>query len=135
MMTDTETVSDRRHKAAQRVLDALDRWSERLEGRNSQKREHPRKPFRSTITIHLPEMEEADGRKIQAEVFQAWARNISCGGVSFIFHEQIKRKAFAIGLANGNGTKMWFLGEVTRARQVHEGFWEYGVRFLGRADM
>jgi hypothetical protein len=134
MIQDNDTIADRRNKIANRVLDALDRWSERLDGRSSQKRQYPRKPFRSTITIHLPEEENAAGEVGNSDSFQAWSRNLSCGGLSFIFHRQIKREKFVICLSNGKGP-LWFNAEVTRARQVHEGFWEYGVAFKGRAQM
>lgn len=131
---DNETLADRRNKLAVRVLDALDRWSERLDGRAAQKRQYPRKPFRSLITIFLPEEDNIAGETGESDTFQAWSRNLSCGGMSFIYHRQIKRDKFIVCLNNGKGP-MWFNAEVTRARQVHEGFWEYGIAFKGRAQM
>jgi len=131
---DADTIAERRNKAATRVLAALDRWSERLDGRSSQKRQFPRKQFRSMVTIYLPEEENVAGEMGDSDSFQAWSRNISCGGMSFIYHRQIKREKFVVCLNNGKGP-MWFNAEVTRARQVHEGFWEYGVAFKGRAQM
>lgn len=134
MNNDQDTIADRRNKVATRVLDALDRWSDRLDGKSSQKRQYPRKSFRTIIMIYLPEEENVAGEMGDSDSFQAWSRNLSCGGMSFIYHRQIKRDKFVICLNNGKGP-IWFNAEVTRARQVHEGFWEYGVMFKGRAQM
>ena len=52
--TDTATYTPKQLKAAQRVLDTLDRWDERLNGDHAKHRKHSRNPFRSMVTVLVP---------------------------------------------------------------------------------
>jgi hypothetical protein len=114
-----------------RVLDTLDRWEERLNLHYSPLRGFERKAFRSQVLIAIPPKPPAPRPN---EPFRVWARNVSQGGVSFVYRVQLDATKLFVGLLRGEQPPLWFRGEVVRARPVHEDYWEYGVRFLERAN-
>lgn len=116
------------------VLSILNRWSDRLEGHHSQKRETGRQPFRSPITIHIPGTENLPGECAEKNNFEAWARNISQSGLGFIYKGQIKASKLTICLNPKAEDECWFNVEIVRSRQVHNDFWEYGVKFIDKAE-
>lgn len=134
MPSTIETEQDLRDRAALRVLDTLDRWSERLHGRSTQKRAYPRKPYRSMITVYLPDDRQTAGECSDSVTFQVWGRNLSCAGAGFVYDRQIKSEKIVLCLKTGS-KPIWLNADVVRARQVHDGFWEYGVIFRGPAAM
>ena len=113
-----------------RVLDTLDRWEERLNLHYSPLRGFERKAFRSQVLVAVPPLPPSPRPN---EPFRVWARNVSQGGVSFVYRVQLDVAKLFVGLLRGEQPVLWFRGEVVRARPVHEGYWEYGVRFLERA--
>ncbi|HVW00443.1 MAG TPA: PilZ domain-containing protein [Planctomycetaceae bacterium] len=113
-----------------RVLDTLDRWEERLNLHYGAMRGFERKAFRSQVLIAIP---PAPPSPRPNEPFRVWARNVSQGGVSFVYRVELSATKLFVGLLRGDQEPLWFRGEVVRARSVHEGYWEYGVRFLERA--
>ncbi len=124
---------EKRTKAAQRVLDTLDNWSQRLTGHISQKRLHQRSTYRANITVYIPN-DDGAARIDDCRAECAWARNISCRGLSFLFDGLIRGNHVLVCLKNGRRL-MWFKTEIVRMRLVHEGFWEYGVLFKGPAEI
>lgn len=130
-----ETTTDREKRIAEEVLDILDRWSERLSGHHTQKREHARKRFRSPITIYVPEAETVAGECAESTTVQAYSRNISSGGIAFVYPGQLKAEKVIICLDPDGAGSHWFHAEIVRSRQVHRDFWEFGAKFLERAAM
>ena len=135
MKTSTQTSKDTAHELrATRALEILDRWAERLNGHHTQKRSFPRIALRAQITIHIPEENRVASEAGDSISFQAWTRNISSNGVSFLYSRRVKLDNFIICLATSKGP-IWFNSELVRCRQVHDGFWEYGARLTSRAAM
>jgi len=132
MPNQNETGLDR---AAGRVLDTLDRWSERLRGHYSQKRGQTRKPFRKKLTVYVPENEQEAGEAEDNTILETWLRNVSRSGANFIYHEPIRADEVIVCVDLGKGNCTYFRSKIIRRRQVHEGFWEYGVKFLERVNM
>jgi len=132
MPNQNETSLDR---AAERVLDTLDRWSERLRGHHSQKRGQTRKSFRKKLTVYVPENEQEAGEAEDNTILETWLRNVSRSGASFVYHEPIRADEVIVCLDLGKGNCTYFRSRITRRRQVHEGFWDYGVKFLERVEM
>ncbi len=122
------------NRNAMRVIDTLDRWAERLSGHHTQRRSFPRKSLRAQITIYVPEGHAVAGECSDSVSFQAWTRNVSSNGISFVYSRFVKLSKFIISLDTGKGP-IWFNAEIVRSRQVHEGHWEFGARLLGRAAM
>lgn len=120
---------------ANRVLDMLDSWSERMDGHQTQKRAAVRKPFRSKMTVFVPEEEGAVGEADDTAIIEVWTRNISKNGICFIYPEVIKSDTIIVCLQVGGGPANYFHAEIVRNRQTHENFWEYGVIFKERAHM
>ena len=131
----TKTNLDPPDKEAIDVLSILDRWSGRLDGHCSQKRQISRRPFRSRITIYIPGADSLAGESAEAANFQAWGRNLSQTGLGFVYKGQIKSENLIICLDPDATGSHWFNAELVRSRQVHNDFWEYGVKFIGRAEM
>lgn len=120
---------------AQQVLESLDRWDNKMRGHCQQKRRHSRSKFREVITIYIPSCEETVGESPEMSVISGWARNISQSGLGFIFHKPIKDSEIILCLKNAKGKTVYMRAKVVRNRQVHQGFWEYGVEFLSRESM
>jgi len=131
-------------KTALRVMDILDRWSARYDGHINQKRRFPRRELRTMIAVCLPDESAAPGRftrsrsEADGSTFRAWTRNLSQSGLSFLHAQKITQTSLMVGLpmhglaTNSRSTVVWFEAEVIRQRQVHSGFWEYGVGFRQR---
>ena len=128
-------ISDLEQRRTDRVLDMLDWWSERFSGHFTQKREHPRKRFRARISIYVQGNENAVCESSESAGFTVQARNISAGGISLLFREQIKGDNLVLCLNPDHGGTQWYQGVIVRRRAVHDGFWEFGVRFTGKATM
>ena len=122
-------------KRMDRVLDMLDWWSDRFTGHFVQKREHPRRRFRANISVYPQEEEGTVGESRESTGFTVRTRNISGGGICFLYEEQIKGTELLLCLDPELGGSQWYKGTIVRKRPVHDGYWEYGVRFTGRATM
>ncbi len=126
---------DQATRAANEVLDALDRWSQRIGNHFNQKRENGRKPYRELVTIYIPESESLVGEAEDQLAIRAWTRNLSQSGINFVYAEPIPVDNIVVCL-NPPGRKCIYLdAEIVRRRQVQNGYWEYGARFSGRAVM
>ncbi len=128
-------ISEREEKLAERVLDMLDRWADRLNGHQDQKREFPRKRFRARVTVYIPETSGMAGECAESTSFQVWSRNLSQGGMSFVYRGHIKAEKIVVCLDPDKGGTHWYQGVLVRKRLVHNDFWEYGVRFTGTAQI
>lgn len=133
MMSQTE--AEREQKAAFRVLEILDRWDDRMNRHQLQRREHTRKQFRVRMAVHIPAMSTVAGECTEAVAFDVWSRNISQSGACFIYRGVIKSKKVVICLNPDTGGSHWFQALIVRQRQVHNDFWEYGIRFTGPASI
>ena len=131
----TTTTEDKEGRMAARVLDILDRWDDRLSGHQNQKREHPRRKYRSRVTVYIPETDGMAGECVESTSFDVWSRNLSQSGMAFIYQGQIKTKKVVICLNPDTGGTHWFQAEIVRQRQVHNDYWEYGTRFTGPAQI
>jgi hypothetical protein len=128
---DLSAYTEQQNRTVQRVLDDLDRWDERLAQHYRRQRDHERKSYRALVTVLLPQ--ESATATNQPTTFQAWARNISRGGLSFVHLQRLRQNKILICLNPAHGADNWMNAEIVRARPIQEEFWEYGVRFLGRA--
>lgn len=131
----TQTIDQREARLAQSVLGILDRWDERLSGHQNQKREYPRRRFRSRVTVYIPETDDIAGECVESTSFNVWSRNLSQAGMAFIYRGQIKTRKVVVCLNPDTGGTHWFQAEIVRSRQVHNDFWEYGVMFTGSAQI
>ncbi len=127
-----DPTDERTHRRALEILDILDRWNERSKGHFSQKRQYARKSFRSLVIVVTVEtaVDAADTAGLTR--LRVWSRNISQGGISFIFPGQITAPEITLSLDPEE--KVWMRGQIVRCRPIHDGFWDYGVKFVGRAN-
>lgn len=126
---------EQRQRAVEEVLESLERWSQRIGNHFNQKRGATRKPYREMITVYVPESRVGVGEERDQLIIQPWTRNISQAGISFVYAEPIVPKNIVICL-KPHGRKCIYLdAEIVRRRQVQNGFWEFGARFSGRANM
>lgn len=120
-------------RAAERVLDTLDRLDEHFEQHFASERRSARHRFRTLVTVRVSNQSKASAGDDSEETFRAWARSISGDGLSFIHPERIKAKKILVGVDMPDGKTAWMHSEVMRTKQVEgEVFFEYGVRFLAR---
>jgi hypothetical protein len=114
-------------KMLTRVMDTLDKWDERLSGHYAPQRKHQRNDVRLPVDVRIP----VPGMEPQA--IAAWMRNVSSGGMSFVSQAKFDDKKILVGLKMDGVNESWFHGEVMRAREVVDDFWEYGIAFRGKA--
>jgi hypothetical protein len=119
-------------KDAQRVLKILARWDEKMRGRQTQKRSHERCAYPARMAVFHHEIKASLGRRSEAAI-TVWARNVSALGVGFIYKGQIPAKRIVMCLDPDTGAKTWLHVEIVRRRKVHNEFWDYGAKFVGRA--
>lgn len=129
-MIGVEHYDEKRQRAAQRVLDTLDRLDER-EGKIYD-RDRQRRQFRSLITVSVADPDNPILKPGPENSFRAWGRSISETGLAFIHVEPIKHDAMLIRLDLGE-KPIWFRAQAVRSREfAEEGFFEFGVRFFDR---
>lgn len=127
------TMTTGQSRTALEVLDSLDRMDRRLESFYSRSRKFERKAFRGLVTVIFPTAcNPGTGDGAGEFEFKAWARNISQQGLSFIHPGRISATKMTIGIGEMEGMPAWFRVDVVRAREVENGFWEYGVAIRER---
>jgi hypothetical protein len=120
------------HAQARVVLNILNRWDQRLQGHHQEKRGSQRAQYVAAMRLYRRPAQDVDG---DAEPpFNVWSRNVSVTGVSFVHRGPIEPRRCVLCMDPGSGAKLWFHVEIVRKRLVHDGFWEYGARFLRRAS-
>lgn len=131
-----ECYDHKQTKSVQRIIDTLNQEALRLSGHFEAQRGHGRKEFNGVVTIRVPNPDFANhGIGEPSFEFKAYCRDVSAGGTSFIYPEEIDVRKIFIGLGNGS-KKTWFNGEIVRSREmIEEDFWEYGVAFRGRLEL
>ncbi len=114
------------------VLAILNRWDQKMQGHQRQKRSSERVQYGVRITLY--NRNGLAGPDPQNSGLSVWSRNVSQGGIGFIYKGRIPHKRIVLCLDPDAGENTWFRAEIVRARQVHQEFWEYGARFVGRTS-
>lgn len=122
-------------KHALEVLEILDRWDERLQGHHAQMRTSERKKYRRKIVVIIPECNQEDDQSHQPQSLAVWCRNLSQGGLSFIHSHKLHEGDILLCLNPDCESKLLYNAQITRSRQVHNGFWEYGVKLLSKVEL
>ncbi len=105
------------------------RWDEKMQGHQTQKRAKERCMYPARMAVYHHGIKKADSAPIAV-----WARNVSELGVGFIYRGRIPAKRVVLCLDPDTGGSTWLLIEIVRARQVHNEFWDYGAKFIGRSS-
>ncbi|MBL4885377.1 MAG: PilZ domain-containing protein [Planctomycetaceae bacterium] len=129
MSTATLSIRD---KQAVRVINMLKTWSDRLSGHVTQKRAHVRKDLVTKLMIIIPESSQEAGESQDRSMIEVWSRNISRGGICIISDGKLKTNTDTVIVGVGN---KFMESEIVRNRQVHDGFWEYGLMFIQEIQM
>jgi hypothetical protein len=126
-----EDYSVAHQRAAERVLEKLQRLDARIATKYGRERRHLRQAVRCVLEIHmLPKLRTSDGSP-----FRAYSVDVSQSGVGFIAPAEIYDDQVCVGVPGKEGRHNWFLAEIVRKRQVpEEMFWEYGAVLLARVD-
>lgn len=126
-----EEYSVAHQRAAERVLEKLQRLDARTATKYGRERRHLRQAVRCVLEIHmLPNLRASDESS-----FRAYSVDVSQSGVGFIAPAEIYDDRVCVGVPGKEGRHNWFLAEIVRKRQVPEEiFWEYGAVFLARVD-
>ncbi|NOX53768.1 MAG: hypothetical protein GXP27_04900 [Planctomycetes bacterium] len=87
-------------------------------------------PYRTIVTVYVPEggLETGTFRKS----VEVWARNLSQSGLCFVHPQRLMVRDVVIALNCQSDRPTFFEAQITRAREVHEGFWEHAVVFARR---
>jgi hypothetical protein len=134
--TSTSTLPLESQRAdAEQVLEILSRWDRRMRGRQTQKRSQERCAYSARMTLyhHGIKSKTRQGQETETAPIAVWARNVSLEGVGFIYKGQIRSKHVVLCLNPDAGATTWLRAEIVRSRQVHNEFWDYGAKFVGRA--
>lgn len=114
-------------KALQRVLADLAREDQRTSQMYGRSRTFERKP----ITLKVTVAPFSKGQLIMEKELTVWVRNLSRSGISFVSEAAIGHEEVGVHLLDGDSGPVWMQGAVVRERQIQEGFWEFGVKFIG----
>ena len=119
-----------RRAEAQEVIDILNRWDARMNGHQTQKRA----PADTLFGPHFFVLRQATriGRAGKRRNHRL-ARNVSPKGIGFVYKGRIEWKRVLLCLDPDAGETTWMHAEIVRSRNVHNDFWDYGVRFIRRA--
>jgi hypothetical protein len=131
--TEASTPPAESQRDAEKVLEILARWDDKMRGRQTQKRSKERCAYRARMLVFHHDIKPRPGRSADAGPISVFARNVSALGIGFIFKGQIPAKRVVLCLDPDAGAKTWLLAEIVRRRQVHNDFWDYGAKFVGRA--
>jgi len=123
-------MSQKESRDALRVLDGLDRWDARFRGFHVERRKHERVPYRTLVAVYVPELHLEGG--VFQKSFESWARNLSQGGLSFVCSERLMLKELVVALNPHSDSPSFYRAEISRSRQVQDGFWEHAVEFVQR---
>lgn len=126
--TDALTL-EREMRAAGRVLDILDRWSDRMTGHQTQKRTSPRRRLRIRMQAYVQTPNLCDQTENKPAALLIWSREISQTGMSFIHRGLITAEEIALCIELDSGNVRWLQAIIKRRRQVHDNYYEYGVKF------
>lgn len=113
-------------KALQRILADLAREDQR----NSQLYGRNRSFERKSITLKVTVAPYINDTLVMSNEQTVWVRNLSRSGISFISKAPIGCKSVGVHLLDGDKGPVWMQGEVVRERQIQDGFWEFGVKFI-----
>ena len=123
--------TDVRRAEAQEVIDILNRWDAKMNGHQTQRRAHERVPY--SVRICLFRRERKSAAEPPKPGLTVWSRNVSPKGIGFIYKGRIEWKRVLLCLDPDSGGATWMHAEIVRSRSVHNGFWDYGARFIRRA--
>ena len=128
----TKTVAKAPDLQTRRVLDALD-WRDKRD-QHPQKRQHIRVPCRALISVYVYDCRFQVGAPANKDLFlRAWTRNISLGGLAFVYPEKLEMNEIVVYLRNDTAKIPAFLkAQVVRSCLVLDGFWEHDVQFVNR---
>ncbi|GEM_PF-990914 len=132
--TPTDTLPTDHQRDAERVLKILARWDEKMQGHQTQKRAKERCTYPARMAVYHHGIKARPGQEGDGSPIAVWARNVSELGVGFIYRGRIPAKRVVLCLDPDTGGSTWLLVEIVRARQVHNEFWDYGAKFIGRSS-
>ncbi len=119
-------------RTAQRVLDSLERWEARFRGLTVERRRHRRVPYRTVVTIYVPDISGLPG--VYSDAIDVWARNLSQSGLCFVHPTRLRSHDVVIALNPDSDRPMLFEAMIVRVREVYDGYWEHAVVFSARVD-
>lgn len=125
-------IVEKKEQRAKRVVSMLQSWSERFDQHVTQRRSHGRKGCCVESMVLIPELRRTAGELGDQSLIQIWIRNISASGAGFVTEHKLptEKKELILSL----GTK-YFLCRIIRSRQVHDGYWEYGVQLIRETEI
>ena len=128
-ITSLDQYSDRQHRALQRILERMTVSDQRAEPLYRRHRQHDRRQFQGAVLICLP-AEAPEPSEDHPSTFQAWAYNLSQGGMGFVSPSPIDGEHVSVGLKLPTGGVRWMAGRIVRRRRIpEEEFFDYGVGF------
>ncbi|MEM7811563.1 MAG: hypothetical protein AAF532_08820 [Planctomycetota bacterium] len=120
-----ETLMD---DAAWRVVDILARWDAKFADTYGIQRKYLRRPCRIVLEAAFA---DADW-DVQIDRQRIWMRDVSEAGMAFLCNELIELPHVIFEMPHAT-RRTRFRGELVRRREVHNRFFDHGVRFVGRA--
>lgn len=129
MPDDSSTTTDSFELGAAEVCRILNRWSGRLEGYQTNRRNHPRHPMQTRMQAYIQDTtfgaDDAAWKPVDIV-----SRNLSAGGIGLLAPNHLPAGKMIIRLAPDT----LVIGDIVRQRKVHRGYWDVGVCFTSRLD-
>ncbi len=125
-----EHYSDRQSRALQRIKEKMTASAHRAVTQYGRVRKHERKEFQGMVLVRLASTEPVETSPDDLPSFQAWAYDISQGGIAFVAPDIVPQELVEIGLKRPGGGVRWMPGRIVRSRPIpEEEFIDYGVAF------
>jgi hypothetical protein len=123
-------------RLASRAFDLLEGSRKMTDSQYIGQRKRPRTVVKSVVTIHPVDAANPFANIHSGLTFRAMSYDISPGGISFIYPEQLSIDSILIGMQASEDKKTWFLGKIVRTREIGDTcFWLHNVAFQQRVSM
>ena len=125
------TINSASNEVPDRVLKRVLADLSREDQRNGQLYSKARKFERKPIYLKVEIVPVIQGKGAPDSRMFVWVRNLSRSGASLVSKIQVPSSEIGVRLLEGDNGPTWMHGQVVRERQIQEGFWEIGVKFIG----
>lgn len=132
--TPPQPLTEKQNRAALRLMDRLDKWLGRMNSSPKQTKKLTTICFRKRVCVFVPESFEQISDRETKLSFEAWALNLSTGGITVIFPGQLQFDRAVICLNPEELDKQLLYVRLIQCRRVAEEFWQYRFEFEARVE-
>lgn len=129
-VTTSISLSERDQRAIDRLLESIDKASQRNRTVFERQRRHHRKPYRCIVSLRESGSANDRFEDDNTPCHVGWAYSLSQGGIGFISTVNFLLPYLGVGIPLPDGSVRWVTGMIVRQREIpQERFIDYGVAF------